>query len=200
MNIAVTGNVGSGKSRITSMLSGMLGYEAVDADSVCRQLLMPDCQGWREVRTKWGDKFFKPDGRLDRVHLRESVFAEPRIREGLEEILHPLVQNHIVRLMEKKRKAGDSLIAEIPLLYEVGWHNEFDHIVAVYAPVEICLLRTARRDGVSGLQVATIFSLQMPPEQKADLADYVIDNSGIWSSTVTQTAVLVRNLRKVTMV
>lgn len=200
MNIAITGNVGSGKSRVTSLLAGMLCVDAVDADDICRELLLPDNQGCNALLARWGDRFFTASGELDRGKLRVAVFSTPQIREELESILHPLVQERILRQIVEVDTVGAHFIAEIPLLFEVGWAERFDQVITVYAPQEICRLRTASRDGVSKEHVDSILTLQMAPEEKAEKSDYVIDNSGIWSSTVLQTAVIVRSLRELELV
>lgn len=194
MNIAVTGNIGSGKSGVTSLLSGMLCVDAVDADAICRELLLPGNPGCIELESRWGDRFVTGHGELDRVALRKAVFSNSQIREELENILHPMVQQHVHQLMAQSDADGGHLIAEIPLLFEVGWAEKFDRVVTVYAPEEVCRLRTTLRDGVSAAQVDSILALQMIPELKAEKSDYVVDNSGIWSSTILQTAVVVRSL------
>lgn len=194
MNIAVTGNIGSGKSGVTSLISGLLCVDAVDADDICRELLLPGNQGCIELESRWGDRFFTVPGELDRGLLRQAVFSTPQIREELENILHPLVQERFRQLMFETEKKGGHLIAEIPLLFEVGWAERFDRIITVYAPEGVCRLRTTQRDGVSAAHVDSILALQMDPELKAEKGDYVIDNSGTWSATILQTAVVVRSL------
>ena len=194
MKIAVTGTVGSGKSRVVSILAGFFQAAPVDADDICREMMQPGNAGWEKMLELWGDRFVAADGHLDRVRLRESVFASSEIRKGLEDILHPLVRQRILDSFAQAEEDGTRLVAEIPLLYEVGWADEFDKVVAVYAPSHVCIERTAVRDGVEGEQVAAIMDLQLSPEEKAERADYVIDNSGIWSSTVLQAAVVARKL------
>jgi dephospho-CoA kinase len=194
MNIAVTGNIGCGKSGVTSIIGGMLCAEVIDADDICRELLLPGNQGYMEIRSQWGERFFKNNGELERSELRQAVFSDEQIRVDLENILHPLVQNSILQRMNETNLSEKNLIAEIPLLFEVNWADKFDRVISVFAPEDVCRLRTVLRDGVSADHVDSIFALQMDPEKKAARADYVIDNSGIWSSTVLQASVVVRYL------
>ncbi|WP_163339619.1 dephospho-CoA kinase [Desulfopila sp. IMCC35008] len=194
MNIAVTGNIGSGKSGVTSLLAGMLCAEAVDADEICSELLLPGNQGCIALESRWGARFFTVQGELDKRLLRQTVFSTPQIREELEKILHPLVQDRVRQLMGEADFEGAFLIAEIPLLFEVGWAERFDRVITVYAPEDVCRSRVISRDGVSSAHVDSILALQMNPELKAEKGDYVINNAGTWSSTVLQTAVVVRSL------
>lgn len=196
MNIAVTGNVGSGKSAVSAMLAGLLQGDLVDADILCRDLLMTGRQGWVELRERWADEYFEADGELDRKKLRDAVFQSNEVRRELEQILHPLVETRLEQLLILQKECGTHLVAEIPLLYEVGWAHRFDCVVAVYAPSSLCIERTAQRDSVAGSQVQSILDLQLPPEEKAERADFFIDNSESWSQTAVQSFVVSREIQR----
>lgn len=194
MKVAVTGNVGSGKSAICAMLAGLLGARVVDSDAICRTLLLPEQAAWKSVKKIWPAELFNVDGSIDRVGLRERIFSSDALRDELEGILHPLVQDEIIREMGLADSLGQHLLVEVPLLYEVGWQTRFDAVVVVYAPACTSVKRVTSRDGVSRDQVEAILRLQLPPETKADRADYVIDNSGLWSASFTQGQKVVRKL------
>ena len=196
MNMAVTGSVGSGKGGVSAMIAGLLPAVLVDADAICRELLLPGRMGWQDLRSGWGRVFFDDIGELDRVKLREAVFKESEVRQRLEKLLHPLVQSSLVAHMASAEAEGRHLVAEIPLLFEVGWQDRFDCVVTVYVPPPLARKRTAIRDGVAVSQVESILALQLTPEEKAELADYVIDNSESWSQTVVQTAVVCRQIQQ----
>jgi dephospho-CoA kinase len=194
MLIAITGNVGSGKSRVAAILAASLRCPTIDSDQVCRELLEPGRAGWRALRERWPDRFLGDDGLLDRQALRQAVFSEPEIRQGLEQILHPLVRDTVTRAASDPT-CRPHMLVEVPLLFEVGWQDDFDALVTVYAGREMCLVRTMARDRVSRPHTEAILALQINPEAKAAMSDWVIDNSGIWSSTVLQVHWLVHQLR-----
>lgn len=194
MLIAITGNVGSGKSGVAAILAGSLRCPTIDSDQVCRELLEPGQAGWQALTERWPDRFLGDDGQLDRKRLRQAVFSEPEVRLGLEQILHPLVREAV------KTAAGSPacrpyLLVEVPLLFEVGWQDDFDAVVTIHAGAEVCLARTMARDQVPRPQAEAILALQIDPEQKAAMADFVVDNGGIWSCTVLQVHWLIRQLR-----
>ena len=195
MNIAITGTVGAGKSAIATLLGAFLHTEPVDADGICKTLLDPGGKACAEVQRKWGNDFIDESGGLDRVSFREAVFKTPSMREELESILHPLVREQLLAMMEEASEQKSVLLAEIPLLYEVGWQDAFDKVVSVYVPEGISKKRTVQRDRVSEEQVETILSLQKSGAEKADLADYVIDNSTTWTASFLQCAELAKELR-----
>ncbi len=195
MNIAITGNVGSGKSGVAAILAGIMQIEAIDTDAICRDLLLQSQPGWIKVRQCW-PQFFQ-DEVLDRTLLREAVFSDPAIRQGLEDILHPLVRDIVLKCIQEAKKKKHSLLVEVPLLFEVGWSGDFDHVIAVYTDRDICIDRTVLRDNVPRKQAESILGLQMSAEEKADYADSVINNSGIWAATVFQAAHLGCRLQEV---
>lgn len=196
MLIGITGAVGSGKSGVAAMLASALGCDSIDTDVLCRQLLMPDQVGWLDLKKRWPERFFSDGGQLDRTRLREAVFADAEVRQELEEILHPRVRKKVNELAGVARMHNTHLLVEVPLLFEVGWHEDFDYVLAVYAPGAICGARTMRRDRIPHQQAESILALQLTPEEKAARADWVVNNGGTWAATVLQISYLVRHLRR----
>lgn len=194
MIIGVTGTVGSGKSGVATMLAGSLQCPLVDTDAICRRLLASGQPAWQELKKRWPG-FFTHKGELDRVRLREAVFTDHQVRLGLEEILHPLVRLEVGDKITWVREAGSDLLVEVPLLFEVGWQNDVDYVISVYAPEELSVVRVGRRDRVSSDQVRAILGAQLPAGEKARRADWVVDNSGLWASSFLQVAHLTKLLR-----
>ncbi len=186
MNIAVTGGIGCGKSAVSRVLARTLGASLQNSDEICRQELSLGQQGLAAVEQRWGRRFLAPSGELDRTALREAAFQQPAVLAELEDILHPLVSRRLQEKMAVEKKRGCSLVAEVPLLFEVGWEKMFDRVVVVRADEEQTLARVVRRDGRSREEVLQITSTQMPLRKKVERADYCIDNSGTFSSTITQ--------------
>ena len=53
-----------------------------------------------------------------------------------------------------------------------------DHVILVTAPVELRIERVMKRDGSTREDVVRRINSQMSDEEKARLADFVVDNSG----------------------
>ncbi len=196
MVIAVTGGIGCGKSAVSRILADTLGASLQNSDEICRQELSLGRQGLVEVERRWGRRFLAPSGELDRAALREAAFHQPTVLVDLENILHPLVARRLQEKMAVEKERGRSLVAEVPLLFEVGWEKMFDCIVVVRADKEQMLDRVARRDGRSREEVLHISAAQMPLCEKIKRANYCIDNSGIFSITVAQIYYLARCLQR----
>jgi dephospho-CoA kinase len=88
------------------------------------------------------------------------------------------------------------LLVEVPLLFETGWHGDFDYVVTVYAPAALSVARTVMRDKVSMAQAESILALQFSADEKAKRADSVIDSSGTWAATAVQVSLLARQLQR----
>lgn len=196
MNIAVTGSLGTGKSTVSKILAATLETELIDTDQLCRAQMLPGAEGFEEFSRTFGKKFIQSDNTIDRPALRQAVFEDEEIRTQLEKILHPLAQEEVSSYCRECRSRGKSLIVEVPLLYEVGWQDEFDVSVVVYVPEKICIERVRARNGLAVEAIKQILRSQMPIDIKRHCADFIIDNSGTFVSTVQQVAWLSKKLSR----
>ena len=193
MNIAITGSIGAGKSTVAAMLAALLPAKRIDSDQISRRLMGVGEAGWRQLRQLFPDHFFAENGELRRAELRQAVFFDDERRRQLEGVLHPLIEAELNREMAA---ADGFCLIEVPLLFEVDWQHRFDAVVTVYIPEEEGIERVMARDHVSAEQVAKILAAQLPAEEKAARADWVIDNRGGISSAFIQASWLCEQLRR----
>ena len=200
MKIAVTGGIGSGKSSVAALLADAVHGDLFSADLVCHELMQPDAAGWLGIVAAWVERFLMSDRTIDRGFMRDAVFRDEAMRRQLETILHPLIRRELKRKTDAIEGLGGRCVVEIPLLFEVGWQDEFDATVVVYAPETVCIKRIVARDGIDEEAARRIFDAQMSPEKKAERATHVISNAGLWVQTVQQVSSLARLLEKKFMV
>jgi dephospho-CoA kinase len=193
MIVAITGGIGCGKSRVASYLVNLAQAQYCDTDQFCRELLFKGHAGWKSVTAKWGRRFLDKEDNIDRPLLRRIIFEESTIRRELEGMLHPLVRNHVAELKTACSSSNTLLVVEVPLLFEVGWQNDFDKVITVFTSKEECIKRVMNRDGSTADEILKIIGAQMAIEVKAQLSDYVIDNSGSWEATCGQVKDLLRS-------
>ena len=193
MLIGVTGSIGSGKSLVARLLGEMLQAQVHSSDEICRRLLVKGEAGYQKVVQTWSDRYLTDSGEVDRVALRSAVFNDQNVRRLLEDILHPLVRRE---LLEAKAQNGATTaqIAEVPLLFECGWQDDFDYIVCVTADPDLVLQRVVRRDNARPEDVEKISAVQMDPALKVERSNYHIDNSGSLENTADQVAKLAGKL------
>jgi dephospho-CoA kinase len=194
MLIAVTGGVGSGKSRVASLLGKLLDGIVINTDEVCRDLLEPGCQGYVQFVASGGERFLDKDHTIDRVTLRKELFEDACLREKLESILHPLVFSFINTIVADNPHS--IVIAEVPLLYETNTQDQFDTVISVYAPEEKLIDRVVQRDKATPAETRQILTAQMSMEEKNRRADHIVRNDGDWQDTQRQVADLALILQK----
>ena len=173
MTIAVTGPFASGKSAFVGML-GDLGAHTVSADEIVHDLLRWNENAISDVSERFGKEVLGEEG-VDRKALGRVVFGDPEKLSELEGILHPLVHDETDRLMSFC--CCEVFAVEIPLLFEAGRGDDFDHTVAVVVPEERQKTWASGR-GVDEQTLRAIEARQLPPEEKARRADVVVQNDG----------------------
>lgn len=174
--IGLTGNIASGKSTVAQLFAER-GATIIDADELARDAVAVGSVGHRKIIERWGDDILKADGGLDRVALRQIVFQEPIELEALNSIVHPEVSRLRDDLINEARDRGDeTVICDIPLLFERGMVDDFDKIVLVDAPRPLRLERLTRERALGQTEAMNMIASQMPAELKRARADYIIEN------------------------
>ncbi len=194
--IGLTGGIGSGKSRVAAMLAQGLDCVRIDADEVCRHLLQPQAEGWRDFAAIFGEKYLTPDRQINRALLRKDLFADEEFRYKVNQVVHPLAKKRIMAQMDHiiNSDPASRVLVEVPLLYEVQWEDLFDTVVVVYADYQTCLDRLMKRDGLEREAAVIELESQLPLAEKTRRADHVIDNSGSLQDTRSQVQRLVKEL------
>lgn len=194
MKIAVTGGLGTGKSTVSRLLAALLHSRFIDTDELCRTQMMPGRQGFLDFSALFGSTFIQSDGHLNRQLLRQAVFNDSGVKKALEGVLHPLVRKEVNDTYRLCEKSGELLVVEVPLLFETGWQVDYDVNVFVYVPQQIIFNRVSLRDGLSAREVSQVLAAQLPIAEKLAMADVIINNAGLFASTVQQTAWIAKKL------
>ena len=129
------------------------------------------------VVERWGPEV-APDGAVDRSAIARRAFADDDERVWLEGLLWPRVGARMLAWRDEesaREPAPRALVVEVPLLFEAGMEGAFETTVAVVAGEEVRARRAAER----GHEVVDERSArQLTQEEKAELADHVVANSG----------------------
>lgn len=176
LNVALTGNVASGKSTVASFFTAW-GAELIDADQLVREVQAPGTPVLLAIARRFGTSVLRPDGSLDRAALRSQVLADPQALADLNRLVHPAV----LRLRETRlaalREAGARIVVtDIPLLFEAADPGAFDAVVLVDAPADLRRQRLFERSGLPPHEAERLIAAQMPSEMKRSRATFVIDN------------------------
>jgi dephospho-CoA kinase len=181
LKVGLTGNIAAGKSSVVRVWRS-LGAHVVDADELARRAVEPGTEAHGRILRTWGPRVADAGGGLDRAALRAIVFADPEERARLESIVHPAVRALRDGAYAEARAGGvPVMVADIPLLFEVGMAGEFDVIVLVDAPEPVRLARLLRDRGLDEDEARRMIAAQMPSELKRAGADMVIENRGSYA-------------------
>ncbi len=177
LNVALTGNAASGKSSVAAWFEEW-GATVINADALVAEEQQPGTKTFSKIVSRFGDTILNTDGTLNREALRRVVLENPDSLAALNAIVHPAVRERRQRLLTDAEARGDRIVvSEIPLLFEVLNPESFDLIVLVDAPLDLCRIRIQER-GLSDADAERLLASQMPPEEKRDRSDIVIDNHG----------------------
>ena len=137
---------------------------------------------YHEIVVRFGRGILTPQGDIDRKALADVVFADDDARRDLELITHPRIISRMQEIIDGFRANPPSpravLVAEIPLLYECSLANMVDKVVVVAAEQETQARRLTTGCRISRDEAFRRIGAQMPVEQKARLADWVVHNDG----------------------
>lgn len=182
LRVALTGGIGSGKSRAAEIFAG-LGAIVIDSDEIARQIIERGTPGFSEVVSAFGDQILQ-NGEIDRKVLAKIIFADSDKRKQLEQITHPLIRKEFERLV-KAAPENAILINQIPLLAESKYDYKFDFVISVFAPVEVRKSRLLAR-GMKSYEIEQRINSQASDAQREAISDAVIDNSKDLSDLTTQ--------------
>ena len=174
--VGLTGGIGSGKSTVARMLADR-GAVILDADVFAREAVRADTDGFTAVVRRFGDEIVGPDGELDRRGLATIVFADHDALGDLEAIVHPAVRQMIADGIQEHLDTDRVVVLVNPLLIEMGTHRDCDVVVVVSASPDTQIGRSVAR-GMDEDDVRARIAAQLPIDERARLADVLLDNEG----------------------
>ena len=188
LRAGLTGGIASGKSIVAGFFEE-LGAFVVDADAVAHEVMALGGGAYAAIVAHFGPEILDDADRIDRTRLGQRVFGDPREREALEAIVHPLVRREAERrIAEYAREAQVPLaVFDAALLVETGAYRGFDRLVVVRCGRETQLKRLRERGELTAEEAAARLAAQAPVEEKLAVADYVIDTDGSLDQTHSQT-------------
>ncbi|MGH9540823.1 MAG: dephospho-CoA kinase [Terriglobales bacterium] len=178
LRVGLTGGLCSGKSTVAAWLAEM-GIPVLNADAIGHEFLAAGTPVYAALVNTFGPAILDAGGAVDRRALASRAFASPAATRSLNAILHPPIQAEADRRLAELERAGQPLaVVEAALFIEAGSHRRFDRLVVVTCDREEKIRRFLLRAHASRAEAEARLAAQMPDEEKARLADFVVDNSG----------------------
>lgn len=190
--IAVTGNIGSGKSSFCRFLEGMK-FCVIKADEVAKEIMVNDQQVKSEIIKYFGNSAYIQN-ELNRKYLSEKVFSDQANLLKINSIVHPAVVEKVFILMDEELKKSSIVFHEAALIFEAGLAELFDIVVLIIADTDIRRKRVVKNYGLSDEEFNKREQNQIPQEEKAKQADFVFTNNGSLNDLKLKAELLVKIL------
>lgn len=184
--IGLTGSIASGKSTVSSMLREYH-IPVVDADKISRDVVCPGEKAYRQIVETFGEEILLEDKTIDRKKLGNLIFPDKEKRAQLNEIVHPAVRETMVKQREEYVADGaNCVVLDIPLLFESKLTHFVANTLVVYVNKETQLERLMKRDNSTEAEAYSRINSQISLDEKAKMADAVVDNNGTKEQTKQQ--------------
>lgn len=185
LRVALTGGIATGKSYVLERMR-QRGVPCLDADSLAHGVMAAGTEATLAIAERFGD-VLDPSGAVDRRKLGPIVFADATARRELEALVHPAVYRAIAAGLRAFELVGGApfAVVDVPLLYETGHGAQFSKVIATVCPTALQMARLMER-GLSAEDAARRIAAQLPAEDKARRADYVIRTDGTFEETDAQ--------------
>ncbi len=173
--VAITGNIGSGKSTV-SRIFNVMGVPVFYADVEARQLYYREDLK-QKLSLIFGDVIFDNSNEIDKKQLADIIFNDAAKLQIINNIVHPLVFEKYEQWLESHKNELYTL-HESAILFENKLEQHYDFIITVTAPAELRIARIIQRDNIDREKVETRMIHQMSEAEKNKRADYIIVNDG----------------------
>lgn len=172
--IGLTGGIGSGKTAVASIFSG-LGIPVLDLDLIGRQVTGADPEALAALVKAFGREILDGD-RLNRKRLADICFSSREKTKRLNDILHPLIWQQMDGWVKEQQAAY--VIIEASVLIESGGYDRMAATIVVMADLEIRKLRVLSRGTQTSASFGSIVKMQCSDEERRAHADFIIRNDG----------------------
>jgi len=186
--IGITGGVGAGKSSILKALEEHCNCKIVLADDVGNKVKEPGQKCYLQVVELLGKDILNDDLTINRMKMATKIFADAKILEQVNEIIHPAVEEYILQEIENERKKQeiDVFFLEAALLIEAGYTRYLDALWYIFSEKSVRIERLKASRGYSDEKIRQIMEQQMSEEEFRKYADVTLDNSNEFEKTFLQ--------------
>ncbi|MGN1271518.1 MAG: dephospho-CoA kinase [Lactobacillus sp.] len=176
--LAVTGGIATGKSTADQFFESK-NIPIVDCDKIAHDLMKPKNASWQAIRDAFGAEYLNDDQTINRKKLGQLVFSDKTALNRLNKLTHPLIFDKTIQKV-KSYQNEDLVILDVPLYFESGWNKRAiaNSVLVITLPEATQIKRLMQRNGLTDQEAKMRIKSQMPLDEKAQLADFVVENTG----------------------
>ena len=100
--------------------------------------------------------------------------------------MHPLILDEMRKQIREKSQSHNTVIVDVPLLFEINIEKEFDIILLVYASKETQIKRIMKRDNRTEEEALNMINSQMDLDLKSKKSDYILKNDNTLEELYTE--------------
>ena len=172
--VGLTGGVATGKSTATNFFIEK-GIAVVDADTISRNLQLRGEEGYKKIVKKFSDDILDSNNEIDRKKIREIAFSNPENKKWLEDLMHPMIRDEVVKQLEAVESVW--AIYSAPL-----WSNKnvFNRTLVIDAPKDVQLQRIIARDNCTKDVAEQVIAQQISSNERNCFAtDLIVNDSSL---------------------
>lgn len=178
MIIGLTGSIGSGKSAVAEIASG-LGFAVVDCDRISHSI--NDDPEFVEgiIRIFGSDCIVDIDGKksVDRKAVSDKAFESKENVRLLESVSYPVILARVKEQASAAVAMGIPCIIDAPTLFQSGLNDYCDCTVGIVSDDKIRLNRAVIRGGLSEREIIARMAVQPSNDFYIEKCDYIIENN-----------------------
>lgn len=193
--VGITGGMGCGQSIFAKFLKEQ-GAKIISADRIAHRIVDENAEVKKELQKVFGRNIYTRNGKLKRNYLARIVFNDENKTRRLNQIVHPYMVGQIIDEIEKARESGKYPIVGIDaaLIFEGNLEKIFNVIIVVTSKMSNRIERIKKRDNLPRKEILERIKKQIPIEEKAKWADFVIRNDESIDSLRNKAKILYRKL------
>jgi len=167
--ILIYGSIGSGKTTLSREIFN--DFPLIELDEINRNLIEPGNSGYLELKKTISTEYFEPNGQINKKKLKVDLFNNNKLREKIENILHPLIFDELNKFIKGK----DSYVVISPLVKTVLQKMKFDLKIKVVCNTNLQIKRVESRDNLEKNIIKKIIAYQ---ENNYELVkpDFIFDS------------------------
>lgn len=194
--LALTGGIATGKSTADDFFKKN-NIPVIDDDQIAHELMQPGQASWLAIKDHFGSEYLNADQTINRKKLGQLVFNDPQALAQLNELTHPLIFAQTKKLLKKYHDQA-IVVLDAPVYFESGLAQKHvaDGVLVITLPKKMQLKRLKERNNLTDAEAESRIKSQMSLTKKAQMADFVIDNTGTIKELENKLAQLLVKIRE----